>query len=419
MALLTSAVLLTGLSRSPVHPDESQFIATSYYWEAYSTGNFASPVWAPDYWTQTQPPLTRYLIGLFRSLGGFTPAQLNQPWDFNLDAAGNAALGAVPSPQLRWWSRLPMALLSCLGFLILFRLASRALGLWVGALTLLLLLANPFVVTAVRNGMGEAPLLAFVLFAALAADEALRRWHAANARLTPAAPPVLMPTLAWFAGLGLASGLAGSGKLNGLTALALVPALWPRIWRLGRAASPRLRLRLALIAALIAGLTLSLVFVGLNPYLYPQPLGRTVLLLRQRAFEMHIQMAAFPEAVFGSPVERVLGVGHAVFQDFATLSFTGAWLLNLPLALAGLVLMLRAARHSRPPIPRTSTALTLILTAALTAGPSLLTPLRWDRYFLLPVIFTTLYLSLALVTVVRQLLRHLALFSTTTVTPPP
>src|SRR5262245_46055780 len=73
-------VYLPNLNDVEFHPDESQWIGTSDAFESYLRLEFDSPVWAPSYWTLTQPPVARYMIGIGRYVGGYHRPELNHPW---------------------------------------------------------------------------------------------------------------------------------------------------------------------------------------------------------------------------------------------------------------------------------------------------------------------------------------------------
>src|SRR4051794_31482078 len=88
---------LTGLSSVAFHPDESQWIATSNVFETYFSGDFQSSLWHKSYWTLTQPPVARYIIGFSRYMGGYHIADLNTPWDFERGRDFNDRKNAMPS----------------------------------------------------------------------------------------------------------------------------------------------------------------------------------------------------------------------------------------------------------------------------------------------------------------------------------
>ena len=81
--LLLTAVFVARIPQVMFHPDESHWIYSSVVFEKLVKMQWSSPVWQESYWTLTQPPLARYVIGLGRRLGGYTV--VNNPWRFYLD----------------------------------------------------------------------------------------------------------------------------------------------------------------------------------------------------------------------------------------------------------------------------------------------------------------------------------------------
>src|SRR5258706_16021770 len=75
-------VYLSNLNKVEFHQDESEWIGTSGVFESYLRLEFKSPVWNVSYATLTQPPITRYVIGLSRYIGGSPIPHLHRPRDF-------------------------------------------------------------------------------------------------------------------------------------------------------------------------------------------------------------------------------------------------------------------------------------------------------------------------------------------------
>src|SRR2546421_7611967 len=105
------AIFYPRVQSTEFHGDESLWIATSYYFDAFVEGKFDSPVWNESYETLTQPPVGRYVVGIGRTIGGYGYRDLNRPWNFNLSDEENIARGNKPNPNLLWWSRVPMCIL--------------------------------------------------------------------------------------------------------------------------------------------------------------------------------------------------------------------------------------------------------------------------------------------------------------------
>ncbi len=394
--LLIGAILLiifcTQLATVPFFPDESHWIGSSGVFEVFFTGQLGSPLWQESYWTLTQPPLTRYLIGVGRRLGGYTAAELNATWEFSLSDEENLARHALPEPGLLWWSRLPMAVIAAGCGLLLFELM-RAARNRVAAYTLLVLYAaNSYLAYILRRAMAEAPLLLFTLLAGWASAKAIQSWQRAVAIPSATSAPAVrrFPGVErWWLLAGLFSGLAAAVKLNGALAgmaaggLAMLAPLRYRGTVVRRA-----RLDVLERSLLWVLLATGVVFMMVNPYLYPDPLGRTARMLKMRTQEMQQQWVQYPETHSQEGAARLAQVAERVFQDYATWRFPGAPLVNGALCLLGLGYLLwttyrwwRGGEQFYPSIVSAAMALSLV-------APMLLSPLDWDRYYLFPVIFS-------------------------------
>jgi 4-amino-4-deoxy-L-arabinose transferase-like glycosyltransferase len=378
-------VYCTRLSGVPFTPDESHWVATSAVFEAYVTGDSDSPLWDESYATLTQPPLPRYVIGLGRRLGGFEPSELNDLWDFSKEDRRNYDKGRQPTEPLLWWSRLPMGMLAAgsifAWFLLLKRYGGSALGFtWLG-----LCLVSAYFPLILRRAMAEPVLLAGLTLVMLACCKLLQDPHASQHK--PAYRSLLGVLI-----VGIGIGLAQSAKLNGISMLgagaacAVVLAL-----EVNGTWTARLRF-LALALAVLVGAS-QLTFMALNPFLWPDPLSRTAAMFAQRLEELHEQQAQLPEASMGEGLPRAWLVIRRVLQDYAALHFPGAFLLNAPLFALGFAHVarqaLRSARRQRP----APVALSILFVGAAAAVPALFTPLDWDRYYLLPVYFSTMLIA--------------------------
>ncbi len=384
-------------------PDESQWIATSYFFEAFLDQQAEPSLWDEYYWTLTQPPVARYVIALGRLAGGYGIHDLNQPWEFKSDAAANADSGAMPAAGLLWWSRLPMALLAALSIVLLFCLVSRAAGRVAGYTMVLLLAANPYLGSTLCRAMSEAPLLVCVVMAMLAGDSALRYWQ----RAATSAPPsiaTLRPAAACFLLMGCICGLGAAAKLNGSTTVAagLALCILAAATHAGNATAPaRATFILTSVGLLLIGA--ALIFVAANPYLYPDPWGRTSAMFKFRLTEMQTQLGLYPRFAIHGFGTRLDIVFRRVLQDDAAISVRGARFINFLLCTAGTSVLLRAAWSWLRGNENGGTSLVLVAVALTTAAPALLTPLDWERYYLLPVIFSTVGIAVGIAACVTGL----------------
>jgi hypothetical protein len=397
------AVLGKDISSVEFHGDESQWIATSRFLGPFITGEFSSPVWGVSYWTLTQPPLTRYIIGISRRIGGFEGRDLNTHWRFHLSHEANVELGAMPSPGLLWWSRLPMTILAAVSGLLLFFLTSEAAGRVSGYVLLMLFILNPYLLTTLRRAMGDSPFLVFVLLAAVAGYQALNSWQRADADAM-SRQKKFRRMMIWFGVMGVFCGLAAGAKLNGILVVVagfglcvLFPFIRRKIAYEGYCAA-----LYASMLVLVTGIT----FVALNPFLYPNPLDRTRMMMEHRLSEISAQQQAWPDISIDKS-RRIPLIHQRIFKDYSALHLVGRGTINLILSVIGLGYLLNSSwRWLQKPIT-SGAGIVILLVAFTTATPSLFTPIDWDRYYLLPVVFSTVFIAVGIGWVVRAALARL------------
>ena len=142
--LVITAAMFTGLSAVRFHPDESLWIEASASFEAYFTGRVLDPHWQAREDRYTMAPMTSYVVGAARRLGGWTPDALNKPYDFNWPYSLNLADGRVPVPGLLEWSRRGVTATAVIGLYVSFAVFARAAGRPAAYVWLALVLASPY-----------------------------------------------------------------------------------------------------------------------------------------------------------------------------------------------------------------------------------------------------------------------------------
>jgi len=378
LILLLSFFYLTGIETVVFHGDESQWIGSSTVFEEFFTAKFDSPLWDESYWTLTQPPVARYVIGMGRRIGGHGWA----------DVQAHAHVDAMSSDSLLWWSRLPMPLLGVVSFVIGFVLIQKAAGQLAGYVWILLSIISTFFMRNLRRAMGEAVLLVCVAFATLSIYKIL-------ALLKTGKSARFWKIFIWFGILGIIAGVAGASKLNGL-AVVLAGVVLAVIVAIKLGGSFFSRLFFGASAILTVILLSSLTFVGLNPYLWPDPASRTWKMYEHRLDEIDYQRQLFPDQSLDGLGERIKVIPERVFQTYTALDFKGSFIINLVFFVAGLWYLVRKSwrSFSKGVIDPVSTA--VVLVGLVVIAPSLFTPLDWDRYYLFPVFFTTFFIAIGI-----------------------
>ena len=115
-----------------------------------------------------------------------------------------------------------------------------------------------------------------------------------------------------------------------------------------------------------------------------------------RVNEMRLQQIAYPDSKIEGLAEHIQVVTGRIFQSYSAIHFDGALWINAIFFLIGLAyLMWNAIQYLRRS-NLNSAAVTMLLVGTATSIPSLFTPLDWDRYYLLPIYFSTLAIAVGI-----------------------
>ncbi len=396
---LLAAFYLSGIKTVKFHPDESHWIASSVVFEEFFTAQFDSPYFERSYWTVTQPPLARYVIGMGRRIGGYSWADLPGDWDFELSTDANEQKGAVPSDNLLWWARLPMALFAIISIMIGFVLIREAADQIAAIVWIALNINSSYLLLHLRHAMGESTLLLCVtivtylsyrILLLLETEKRIRAWK----------------LFSWLSLLGIVVGAAGAAKLNGLSALLAGVGLAFMVIIKCKGSIFR-KLLFGFFAASVVILFSLISFIGLNPYLWPAPAARTQLMVQHRLDEMENQQQRYSETKIDGLTERVWVVSDRIFQAHAAINFKRSFIINIPLFLVGLYTILKKFRDVWSKKLIYPAPMAIVLVGIAVATPPLFTPLDWARYYLLPVFFTTIVIAIGAAEVAKKLYRKL------------
>ena len=326
--------------------DESyRLTASRYFWTTFIDRDLFGPAWQPNYLILTHPPGAQYLIGFGLWLQGWTPDQLNSPYDSRRSRAFNEAAGNVPPPALLAAARRVEFVVALGALLMLYLIGRTLLNRLAGVLAVVLALGNPLLSTHWTRALAEAPLAFWSLLALFLALRSVARLATDKVSIRSC--------MAAGAALGLAIATKLSGVL-GCLGLAYFFVLQQSlvVWR----SDPLLKLR----HWLVLGLAVACTFVAVNPLLYPNPVGNTALLFDFRSIEMQEQRRIWPDdAVPDSLPVRLELVAKSVFRDYGTVSGASPPL-ELLLFAGGLgVALLTVVRHLKAGQPFGPSALFL------------------------------------------------------------
>jgi hypothetical protein len=328
LAVLVGAGSVFFNVKAKLDSDEVEWIGTTRFFQLYAVEHDVSPQsWPDEYWTRTQPMVVRYVIGGWLWQRGYDLKALDPTYDYTRNATINRRAGLTPSDALLADARAPARALAAISVLLLYLLV-RVLGGPVGGIVgglaaATLAVGSPYLQEHLGRAKAESTLMALLLAALLVGVLGLQRSAGERALVAGEAASDLSggwPRISWGILTGVLLGLAFGAKLTAILAVAAVA-----LWGAGAclvAGSPRRLLarwsgpwprwaggRSGLDAKIgyprpwawpaAALLMTGLVFLLSNPFLWPDPLGRTWLLFENRRKEMSDQQTNLPgRAVF-------------------------------------------------------------------------------------------------------------------------
>jgi hypothetical protein len=408
--LLTSYLYLSNIDEITHHGDESTWITTSVYFDALIKGNINSPIWDPHFLTLTTPPVTRYIIGISRKLNDIGPEKVNKRWDFSKDKKTNIKLGSMPTPELLRTARIPMVIMSILSMFLLFYITRKYMGILVSYTLFILLVSNNYLEMQLLRAMSESPILHFIILVNLLLYITARLWISYDKPIFKNKKKLITLILSFLL-IGIMIGTAGGIKLNGFALLGVSILLYLLLLFFSNHLNNiSIKARILLLSCIfgILSFTSFSTFIAMNPFLYKNSINRSVALFKWRIHEMGNQTRNSHSANLTrlSFTNRVLTVSNNILNKYSSISFKGASLLNFVLFLTGFIIVVRKSMEFLKGNKSNLSYLVLLLSCIIVAGPSLLTPLNWDRYFYLPVIFSTILISIGIAEILRFIYKN-------------
>lgn len=300
MALIFIVAMVTyvsGIEETNFHQDESRWINRAHY-----LGDLLDPfgpTWNDQYLTRGQPPVGSYMMGLGLTLQG-RDLDTNKAYDFRRTREFNQAFGTLPEHADlvagRRWNSFLGAISASLVYLIVRQLTNPVGGI-VGSM---FLIANPLQTWHNRLALADTTLTLTLALLMLAVITLMRR-----------------PSWGWALAAGVLIGIGGANKFTPLALAAPLALLgvillvrgWidrrtlrgERAW--GFLGFPPFRdLGWMLLSIPFTALA---TFVVIYPYLWPDPIGRTLTLIRFRQDEMANQYRLYPRFRTDGPMDAL------------------------------------------------------------------------------------------------------------------
>ena len=347
--ILLLIVYIQAIPDAYFHYDESPWIHTSIYWEIF----LSEPSTSLFCWTLTQPPVTRYIIGIGRKLQGIDADQLGNPWDFEQSYEENVANNCLPSQVLLSVSRFPMAILAAITGVIIFGIIWDGYGILAALFFVLFYAFNNYLKTVLVQAMGESPLFFFLTLSAFFLMLAIRGILNGLENDTPDKNSFKFYIL--FSLSGITCGLAGASKINGLLAcVSIVLIVLTVLFLFPSSLDKNQKIKFAVRIIFTIAFSTILTFVLINPYLYSNPIAGIGKMYKFRLQEMTIQIAGFPESHIDSLSERISILFTEVFDQYMPFHWQGAGYFYFGSVLFGaitLIIRLRNWLHAKKTLP--------------------------------------------------------------------
>jgi hypothetical protein len=340
--LFALVIYVSGIDSTAFHQDESRWINRAHY--LTDLADPFGPTWNDQYLTRGQPPVGSYIMGLGLLLQGHD-LDTNNAYDFRRSYEFNRAINAIPSQDdlvagRRWNSFLGAIAVGAVYLIV------RQLTNPVGGITgSLFLIANPLQSWHNRLALADTALTITLALLMLCVIQLMRR-----------------PSWWWAIAAGVLIGIGGANKFTPLAMIAPLGAIgavilvrgWVDIRKL-RTPAPRGILGFPTFRdpgwmLMSIPFTALATFVLIYPYLWPNPIGRTLTLIQFRQDEMANQYRLYPRFRTDTPIDALVKTTNALGQAWSStetfISQIGLQtianhlsLLDLVLAAIGLVLL--------------------------------------------------------------------------------
>jgi hypothetical protein len=301
--VIAAVVFLRAAETVPFHGDESEWINNGRYFRyVFLDGDFTSSVWRPSWVNRDQPPFGRYIIGGIVWASGTDPAKVNRTYNWDANYETNVREGRVPGPAILMPVRRTMALTGAVSVLLLFVAGHMVGGTVTGTAAALFATASPLLQNYFAQARTEALLALFTVVGLISLLTFARRYQATG-RL-----PLICWSVGPIMGIALATKLTAAVGILGVCAFAGVAGLV-------RLRSSRVEAVRMIGWSLATGLLATAVWVIVNPFLWPDPAGRTWSMLEQQQSIMVEQ-----GEMFGNPVDlslpgRIMLMVHRTFVE--------------------------------------------------------------------------------------------------------
>lgn len=339
--LLGAVVFFDGIESTAFHQDESRWLNRAHY--LTDLADPFGPTWNDQYLTRGQPPVGSYMMGLGLLAQG-RDLNTNNPYDFRRSGEFNRQNNAIPAEADLIAGRRTNSILGAAAAAVVYlviRQLTNPIGGIVGAL---FLIANPLQTWHNRLALADTTLtitLALLLFCVI---QLMRR-----------------PSWKWAILTGILIGIGGANKFTPMALCAPLAGIGMLLLIRGWLDGHKLRGEtrgffglppfrdlgwMLLSIPFVTGAT----FVLIYPYLWPDPIGRTLTLIQFRQDEMANQYRIYPQFRTDTPLDALERTVVALGESWSSTESFLSWIglpdigsalshIDLILAIIGLLLI--------------------------------------------------------------------------------
>jgi 4-amino-4-deoxy-L-arabinose transferase-like glycosyltransferase len=375
-----------------IRTDEPAYISgsTKYFKAYFIERDYSSSVW--NQWlAYTQPPVTYYLFGAVFFITGHGDKRMG--WKFWNDPLEPFFYDLLPI------ARMTISITAVITILFVYLFGVVVFNLQVGLIAALLTLANPIFRFQARIAYPDIPLLLTMVLTVLL----IFFWYKSLKKQK------IIQILIHSALIGFVIGICGSTRLNGsLGGFVYAGFCFILTLSLGLRRKPAVLMKkkmfLILLSLFMAVLISSVVFVSLNPFLYPNPIDKTKDMIRHRISEGRNHHRMFPDTALFTLKDRLRTVLYKTF--YTQSSFSNPlihWSFGVVLFLIGILTSIyREIQRLRQNDSPSGESLGLIWFAVYFIGICLYVTMAWNRYYLPFVPIVSLIQSVGLVFLIDQ-----------------
>ena len=310
IAVFAAAFYIQGIDTTAFHQDESRWLNRAHYLQ--DVLDPFGPTWNDQYLTRGQPPVGSYMMGLGLLVQG-RDLDTNTPWDFRRTQEFNRDIGAYPVWADLVAGRRTNAVLGAIAAAVVYLVVRHLTNPLGGIAGAAFLIANPLQTWHNRLALADTTLTLTLALLLLSLIMLLRK-----------------PSWPWAVAIGVLIGIGGANKftpmalaapLAGIGGLLLLRGWWDR--RAFGSLRPRGLLGFPPLSDLgwmlvSVPVTMLATFVVIYPYLWPNPVARTLQLIEFRREEMESQYRLYPRFRTDSPVEAFDRTLYALGQAWSS-----------------------------------------------------------------------------------------------------